>query len=312
MVHPPASNMHPMMLKKRLLRGALFLLFGAAIGTGVLALTGQRVRLPILAKPCRECPVPSGTPERESDDGHARLGPPQPGEWRHRFREPLQDFEDYRSDLVNWKCAHRTTFYLQPLGDARKHYREILERMRIHAEAFFGLPAKVLEPMPIFGDTLDDKRGQYDADLLIERLAKHCPSDALVYIGITDQDLFVPGLNFVFGIGERRLRSGVYSLVRYETGILPLFTERSVKLLAHEAGHILSINHCVEYSCVMQGANSLPEHDAHPLHLCPVDLQKVLLNTGVDRKERYRRLLELYEKWECREEAGWISRRLEK
>jgi len=304
--------MHPMTCKNKALRGALLLLFGGAIGVGCLALTGQRVRLPALSRPCRECPTPSGTPERESEDGHAKLGAPAPGKWHYRFRETAQGFEEYRADLVNWKCPHRTTFYLQPLGDTRTHYREILERMRIYSEAFFGVPAKVLEPMPIFGDTLDAKRGQYQADLLIDRLVKHCPSDALVYIGITDQDLFVPGLNFVFGLGERRLRSGIYSLVRYETDDLPRFTERSLKLLSHEAGHILSIDHCVEYSCVMQGVNSLVEQDSHPMHLCPVDLQKVLLNAGVDRTGRYRKLLPLYEQWECRDEAQWVSRRLEK
>jgi len=79
--------------------------------------------------------------------------------------------------------------------------------------------------------------------------------------------------------------------------------------MAHEAGHILSINHCVEYSCVMQGANSLEEHDSHPMHLCPVDLQKVLLSTGADRQERYFVLLSLYQMWEFREEADWVMRR---
>src|SRR6185369_10046975 len=204
----------------------------------------------------------------------------KPGDWRHRFHEPAQDFAEYRSTLVNWKCAHRTTFYIQPIGNAGTCYREVMERMRLYAEAFFGVPAKVLDPIPMFEDTVDAKRGQYDADQLINRLARRCPEDALVYIGITEKDLFVPGLNFVFGVGDRRQRSGIYSLTRYETDELPLFTRRSVNLLGHEAGHILSINHCVEYSCIMQGANSLEEHDSHPMHLCPVDLQKVLLNTG--------------------------------
>src|SRR5262249_28260850 len=154
-------------------------------------------------------------------------------------------------------CPHRTTFYIQPLGDAGSRYREVMERMRVYAEAFFGVPAKVCDPIPMFEDTFDEKQKQYDADRLIKRLAKRRPHDALVYIGITDKDLVVQGLNFVFGVGERRLRSGVYSLLRYETDDVPLFTRRSLNLLAHEAGHIVSIDHCVNYSCVMQGANSL-------------------------------------------------------
>jgi archaemetzincin len=303
--------MHPMTAKKKLIRAVALLLFGAALGAGHLTLLGHPVRLSVRAKPCGDCASPTGTPERESDDGYEKLGPSMPGEWRNRFHEAAQDFADYRTFLMNWKCAHRTTFYLQPLGDAATRYGEVMERMRLYAEAFFGVPAKVLDPIPMFEDTLDAKRKQYDADLLINRLARCRPDDALVYIGITEKDLAVPGLNFVFGVGERRLRCGIYSLTRYETDDLPLFTRRSVSLLAHEAGHILSINHCVEYSCVMQGANSLEEHDSHPMHLCPVDLQKVLWNTGMDRKERYRKLLPLYQKWECRDEADWVARRLE-
>jgi archaemetzincin len=303
--------MHPMTFKIKLIRAAAFLLFGGALGAGLLLLTGHRFRLPVPADPCRACAIPSGTPGRESDDGHARLEAARPGDWRYRFHESGQDFDAYRSSLVNWKCDHRTTFYIQPLGDAGTRYRDVLERMRLYAEAFFGVPARVLDPIPMFEETLDAKRGQYDADLLINRLARRRPDDALVYIGITEKDLVVQGLNFVFGVGERRLRSGIYSLTRYETDDVPLFTRRSVNLLAHEAGHIVSINHCVEYSCVMQGANSLEEHDSHPMHLCPVDLQKLLLNTGMDRKERYRKLLPLYRKWECTDEADWVARRLE-
>ena len=206
--------MHPMTTKKKLIRAAALLLFGAGLGAGLLALVGRPLRLPVRAKPCRECASPTGTPERESDDGHEKLGPSKPGDWRHRFHEPAQDFADYRATLVNWKCAHRTTFYIQPIGDSATRYRTVLERMRLYAIAFFGVPAKVLEPIPMLEETLDAKRGQYDADLLINRLARRCPEDALVYIGITEKDLFVPGLNFVFGVGERHLRSGVYSLMR--------------------------------------------------------------------------------------------------
>jgi archaemetzincin len=292
---------------KSLVRGALFLLIGGAAGAAVLYAGGYRFRLPPRANPCSGCPVPSAVPARESDEGYVKLGPPRPGEWRHRFSEGPQGFDHYRARLANWKCAHRATIYIQPLGESAARYREALERMRIYSEAFFGVPTKVLNPLPMFEDTLDAKRGQYEADLIINRLAKRIPDDALVYIGITEKDLFVQGLNYVFGVGERRLRSGVYSLTRYETDDVPLFTRRSLNLFTHEAGHILSIDHCVEYSCVMQGANSLDEHDAHPMHLCPVDLQKVLFNTGMDRMARYRSLLPLYEKWGLPNEAAWVA-----
>ncbi|MBI3857886.1 MAG: hypothetical protein HY293_19585 [Planctomycetes bacterium] len=249
---------------------------------------------------------------QEDEQGFQRLGPPKPGEWRAQFKEPAQSYEKYIEGSVNRKSQERTTFYLQPLGNAGKTYKEMLERMRIYAEAFFGVPAKVLEPIPMVEFAFEAKRSQYHSTLIIESLADLVPKDALVYIGITDKDLYSDGLNYVFGEASLNWRCGVYSLVRYKTSDETLFTRRSLNLLAHESGHILSIEHCVTYACVMQGANSLSEDDRHPMHLCPIDLKKVLWNTGVDRKERYQKLLALYEKWGCKKEAEWVTARLGK
>jgi archaemetzincin len=254
----------------------------------------------------------SAAPLQEDAEGFTRLGPPKSGEWRDLFKEPAQSYGKYIGGGVNRKSEKRTTFYIQPLGDAGKTYKEMLEKMRLYAEAFFGVTAKLLEPIPLFEDALDKKRSQYDSTMIIHLLADRIPDDALVVIGITEKDLYSEGLNFVFGEASLNRRCGVYSLVRYQTKDDALLTRRGLKLLAHESGHILSIEHCVTYHCVMQGANSLREDDSHPMHLCPIDLQKVLWNTGTTRDDRYRKLQGLYEKWGLKPEAAWVSKRLGK
>jgi archaemetzincin len=252
----------------------------------------------------------SAAPLQADEEGFTKLGPPKPGEWRYAFKEAAQSYEKYVAGPVNKKSDARTTFYIQPLGSAGKGYKDVLERMRLYAEAFFGVPAKVLDPIPMFEEALQARRSQYDSTLIINLLADRVPKDALVYIGITDKDLFSEGLNFVFGEASLNWKCGVYSLVRYQTKDDALFTRRSLNLLAHESGHILSIEHCVAYACVMQGANNLREDDGHPMHLCPIDLKKVLWNTGMDRDDRYRKLLALYQKWGLKAEADWVTKRL--
>ena len=249
---------------------------------------------------------------QQDEEGFTKLGPPKRGEWRDVFKEPAQSFEKYIGGAVNRKSDKRTTFYIQPLGSAGKSYPEVLDRMRLYAEPFFGVRTKILEPIPMFEEALDAKRKQYDASMIIHLLADRVPDDALVYIGIADKDLYSEGLNFVFGEASLNWRCGVYSLVRYQSKDETLFTRRSLKLLAHESGHILSIEHCVTYACVMQGANNLSEDDSHPMHLCPIDLKKVLWNMGIDRDDRYRKLLALYDKWGLKNEADWVSKRLGK
>lgn len=262
------------------------------------------------ASTCELCPPSAKVPGREDEDGFVRLGPPKPGEWRWTFHEPEQSFEKYIAGPVNRKCDHRTTFYIQPLGEAGTHYKDVLERMRVHSQAYFGVPAKVLDSIPLLDSAFESKRNQYNATKIIDFLAERAPADALVYVGITDRDLYSEGLNFVFGEGSLHFRSGVYSLVRYETPDPVQFLRRSLKLVSHESGHILSIDHCAEWSCVMQGANSLEEHDRQPLHLCPVDLRKVLWNSGADRDARYRELQSLYGAWGLKPESDWVAHRL--
>ena len=252
----------------------------------------------------------AGCNRNEPSNGFERLGKPRPGEWLYHFKEDGQTFDQYVAECANRKTAERGVFYIQPLGDAGTKYRETLEAMREYAEIFFGVPARVLDPIPMFENGYIPRRRQYNASMLIGQLKERTPDDALVYIGITEKDLFSKGLNFVFGQGSLRDRCGVYSLHRYRTPDEALFLRRALKLMAHEVGHILSVAHCITFRCVMQGANSLSEDDCHPMHLCPVDLRKLEWNTGFDRAERYRRLEAFYRRAGLGPEAEWISRRL--
>jgi archaemetzincin len=292
-------------------RRALWFLAGLSASASLLFFGVIRpLRAGTVVPECPTCARSERMPPQEVEEGFHKLHPPKPGEWRWTFPEQEQSFERYIGGTVNRKCEHRTTFYLQPLGGAGTRYRETLERMRTYAEAFFGVPAKVLDPIPLFEDALNSTRGQYDASRIIQALAERHPPDALVYIGITEKDLYSTGLNFVFGQGSLHQRCGVYSLVRYQNPDERLFMRRSLKLLSHEAGHILSIDHCTVYSCVMQGANTLEEDDSHPMHLCPTDLRKVLWNAGLDRDDRYLKLAALYREWGLAAEALWVAQRL--
>ncbi|HLF92531.1 MAG TPA: archaemetzincin [Planctomycetota bacterium] len=240
------------------------------------------------------CPKPP-EPGAEAEAGAERLGPPQPGEWRHAFPEEPQSFDAYVAACANRRTAERSVFYLQPLGAAGGRHKATIERLRRYAEAFFGVPARVCPTIPMFENGWVPQRGQFNSTMGIGQLAESVPPDALVYAGITDQDLFARGLHFVFGEGSLKNRCGLYSLARLETDDEGLFLRRAVKLMSHEAGHILSIEHCTTYRCLMQGSNSLQESDRHPLSLCPLDLRKLRWNTNFDAKERADRLFTFYQ-----------------
>jgi len=136
------------------------------------------------------------------------------------------------------------------------------------------------------------------------------------------EDLYpAPSWNFVFGQAGLRERVGVFSFVRYDPtfyGSAPggkdesTLLRRSCRILAHETGHMFSLQHCVYFRCVMNGSNHLEESDSRPLALCPVCLRKLHACIGFDVLDRYRKLLRFYEKVHFDEEAVWISNRLRK
>lgn len=48
----------------------------------------------------------------------------------------------------------------------------------------------------------EPSEGQYNAEVLIAGIAEKMPADAEKLICVVDVDLFVPGLNFVFGLAS--------------------------------------------------------------------------------------------------------------
>jgi archaemetzincin len=274
-------------------------------------------KVPAAKAPC--CPLPPDPPA-VPEEGHEPLAAPKEGEWRSRFPEPAQGYERYRDASPNRRCAHRTTIYFRlltaPIGrrsqmaGAEEREARAFEEMRLYAERYFAAPAKVLPAMPIFAETVDAGRGQADGSAVIDRLVASRPEDALIYVGIAEDDLYARGFNYVFGQGDLARRTGVYSLRRFQTKDERLFLKRALKLLAHEAGHILSIHHCVMWSCLMQGANSLPEHDAQPLLPCPEDQRKLFWAVGAERRAWLGSLREYFARTGLKEEEAWTAARL--
>jgi archaemetzincin len=99
-------------------------------------------------------------------------------------------------------------------------------------------------------------RGQYNASVLLAHLFKNTKKIAL---WVVDSDLYVEGMNFVFGIASRK--GAVLSTAR-------LFSPELIKKeVLHEVGHVLGLEHCLN-DCVMQFSNSLLEAERKPGFLC--------------------------------------------
>ena len=131
-----------------------------------------------------------------------------------------------------------------------------LEReVEIHGE--------VLDPDFAF----DAGRGQYWSTEILKRLETVRPEGADRVLGITEVDLFIPILTFVFGEAFLNRPLAVISLHRLDTRFygLPedpeLVLQRAQKEAVHELGHTFGLIHCPDYTCVMHASRVADEID---------------------------------------------------
>lgn len=89
----------------------------------------------------------------------------------------------------------------------------------------------------------DPSRNQYDVQKLFI-------SNKGMSLLITDKDMFVSNLNFVFGLSDPSTERAVVSIARLMTEDRKLFHSRLVKEIAHEIGHCFGLRHCRQ-PCVM-------------------------------------------------------------
>jgi archaemetzincin len=153
------------------------------------------------------------------------------------------------------------------------------------------LPAEAMRKHPQLG------MSQILSTYVLDHVLKpRLPDDAVASIAFTSSDLWPgEGWNFVFGQASLADRVGVWSINRLgdpaeSDEAFRLTLQRTLKIGAHETGHMFSMAHCVYYECCMNGSNHLKEADAQPLWLCPQCLAKLCFSTGADPAKRFREL----------------------
>jgi archaemetzincin len=136
-------------------------------------------------------------------------------------------------------------------------------------------------------------RQQYSSNNILSKIRNYAERERATdkILGITDIDIFVPSLNFVFGEAECPGKAALISLWRLRPEFYKqpsdneLFAARSTKEAVHELGHTLGLRHCSNPFCVMYFSNSIFETDRKQSLFCSKCYSKV--EKIVDNLGRY-------------------------
>ncbi len=251
---------------------------------------------------------------------------PRPGDWLAEYGERGQTYEDFvRSHPRRPDGAHRK-IAVQPIGVFDPDGSPPIFALRRYVELFFGLAGEVLPPLSPadheFTSRINPvtKKPQLHAGEVLHYLWRTIPPDAFCIIAVTQEDLYPdPEWNYVFGQASLTERVGVVSFARYDPAFFgrrrnaafhTTSLRRSGKVICHETGHMLGLEHCIFFRCVMNGGNNLRESDARPMHACPVCLRKLQHSLGFDVVHRYEGLVNFYAASGLDREAKWVEKRL--
>ncbi|MEM2740490.1 MAG: archaemetzincin family Zn-dependent metalloprotease [Candidatus Bathyarchaeia archaeon] len=159
-----------------------------------------------------------------------------------------------------------------PLGEVDTDLLSWLGReLRRIFDTDVSISTYVMEPPSVAYNT---RRRQYLSTLILGNLKSTYKDRNINVLLVTELDLYVPGLNFVFGQAESPGNYAIVSLHRLrpefygEKNDLKLLAERLLKEAVHELGHTYGLRHCLNPRCVMRFSNSILEVDAKSCGFC--------------------------------------------
>lgn len=150
---------------------------------------------------------------------------------------------------------------------------EMLGRLHAETERVFGVSARTWHGRERPADSYDARRQQHSSTRILKWLLDTRPREGAKIVGITDVDLFIPILTFVYGEAQLGGTAAVVSTARLvpDNGRAPaseLLRARAVKETIHELGHTFGLVHCPRAACVMSRSVNLVQVDAKEAALC--------------------------------------------
>jgi len=138
-------------------------------------------------------------------------------------------------------------------------------------------------------------RGQYYSTQIISEAIKLTNNLIGKVIILTELDLCIPVLTFIFGEAQLNGKHSIISVCRLHEEFYSgdsneqLLHERTKKEVLHELGHNFGLKHCLDWDCVMHSSPGIEEVDIKGSYYCKNCLTKINKNRediSLDKMDR--------------------------
>jgi len=157
-------------------------------------------------------------------------------------------------------------------GVDEAYTEDLAYRLGVDFPFDIGIATKTIDPAFAY----ESSRNQYLSTNILQHLAELKLDKDLggIYMGLTNVDLFIPILTYVFGESLLNSTAAVVSTYRLNPQLygLPLdralLMDRLEKTAIHELGHSFGLRHCPDPRCVMRASNVVEGVDLKGKEFC--------------------------------------------
>ena len=174
--------------------------------------------------------------------------------------------------------------YVVPLDEGSRKYADWLSTELCHKFTLkpqSGIVARLPD------EAYNAQANQYYATSILSKLELLKGSDYEMIMAMTEEDLFIPNKNFVWGQANSTSRTAIISIsrIRPEFYGLPedeeLIKSRILNIASHEIGHMLGLKNCKNPECQMNLADNISELDNRAETFCTDCILNLTLPTKV-------------------------------